>query len=177
MPMPIAIVVLALLGALTDGGADVSRPVEHHVAHASSAAPGGWTWPVEGPVLRPFDPPDNPYGSGHRGIDIGAARSTAVVAPAAGQVTFAGPVGGKLFMTIDHGGGVSSTYSWLGSLLVRKGDVVPAGLAVALTGWGHEGSLVPHLHFGVKLDGTYVDPMLYLGPLSVTAFIRLAPLG
>jgi murein DD-endopeptidase MepM/ murein hydrolase activator NlpD len=136
----------------------------------------GWTWPILGPVIRGFDLPDDPYGPGHRGIDIAASVGTAIVAPADGTVAFAGPVGGLLFLTIDHGGGVSSTYSWLTANLVRKGDVVVRGQPVAVTGWGHPGAGIPHLHFGVKLDGSYVDPMAYLGPVSLAAFVRLAPL-
>ena len=34
---------------------------------------GTWTWPVQGPVIRGFDPPDQPFGEGHRGIDIAVA--------------------------------------------------------------------------------------------------------
>ena len=136
----------------------------------------GWAWPVLGPVIRGFDLPDDPYGSGHRGIDIAASVGTVIVAPADGTVSFAGPVGGLLFLTINHGGGLSSTYSWLTADLVRKGDVVTRGQPVALTGWGHAGAPVPHLHFGVKLDGAYVDPLAYLGPITLAAFVRLAPI-
>jgi murein DD-endopeptidase MepM/ murein hydrolase activator NlpD len=142
---------------------------------ASAASAGAWTWPVVGPVIQTFDPPNIPYGSGHRGIDIAAAVGTMVVAPADGNVTFAGPVGGYLFVTIDHGGGLSSTYSWLSAKLVRKGDRVLQGQPVALTGWGHPGAPIPHLHLGVKLDGAYVDPLSYLGSISLATFVRLAP--
>jgi murein DD-endopeptidase MepM/ murein hydrolase activator NlpD len=141
-----------------------------------ASAAGTWTWPVEGPVIRPFDPPDSPYGSGHRGIDIATEVGTPVLAPAAGTVTFAGQVGGRLFVTVDHGGGLESTYSWLSELRVRRGAVVSPGDVLALSGWGHAGSLVPHLHFGVKLDDAYVDPLDYLSAGSVVALIRLAPL-
>jgi murein DD-endopeptidase MepM/ murein hydrolase activator NlpD len=142
-----------------------------------AGAAGTWTWPVSGPVIRGFDPPDSPYGAGHRGIDIATAMGTVVVAPASGTVTFAGPVGGKLFLTLDHGGGVESTYSWLGSLLVKKGATVEAGAPIATSGWGHADLTVPNLHLGVKLDDAYVDPMDYLGEASVSGFIRLAPLA
>jgi murein DD-endopeptidase MepM/ murein hydrolase activator NlpD len=145
------------------------------VPDARAATAGGWTWPVVGPVIQTFDPPDTPYGSGHRGIDIAASVGTTVVAPADGTVTFAGPVGGYLFVTIDHGGGLSSTYSWLSAKLVRKGDRVLQGQPLALTGWGHPGAPIPHLHLGVKLDGAYVDPLSYLGSISLATFVRLAP--
>jgi len=134
-------------------------------------------WPVTGAIVRGFDPPDDPYGAGHRGIDIAAAVGTLIVAPDAGVVTFAGKVGGRLFLTIDHGGGISSTCSWLSSVLVRKNDHVVRGQPVATTGWGHPELPMPHLHLGVRSNGTYVDPMAFLGPLSVTGLIRLAPLG
>ncbi|CAN5778738.1 hypothetical protein BH18ACT17_BH18ACT17_06270 [soil metagenome] len=133
-------------------------------------------WPVSGPVIRPFDPPDSPYGSGHRGIDIAAPAGTLVFPPADGRVSFAGPVGGRLFLTIDHGGGLESTYSWLAALSVRRNDLVRAGQPVALTGTGHAGDAVPNLHMGAKLDDLYVDPLDYLTPIDVSALIRLAPL-
>ena len=133
-------------------------------------------WPVSGPVIRPFDPPDSPYGSGHRGIDIAAAAGSVVLAPADGRVSFAGPVGGRLFLTIDHGGGLESTYSWLSALSVRRDDLVRAGQPVARTGAGHTGDAVPNLHMGAKLDDLYVDPLDYLTPIDVSALIRLAPL-
>ena len=98
------------------------------VISVASGAPasesGTWTWPVIGPVIRGFDPPGSPYGAGHRGIDIAAHDASVVRAPAAGVVTFAGNVGGRLFVTIDHGGGLLSTCSFLSSLLVHEGDVV-----------------------------------------------------
>jgi murein DD-endopeptidase MepM/ murein hydrolase activator NlpD len=126
-------------------------------------------------VIRGFDPPDSPYGSGHRGIDIAAAVGTPVLAPAPGTVTFAGQVAGHLFVTIDHGGGLESTYSWLSAILVRKGDGVDAAAVIAASGTGHPTDLVPNLHMGVKLDDVYVDPLDYLGPISVSGYIRLAP--
>ncbi|HLB40142.1 MAG TPA: M23 family metallopeptidase [Actinomycetota bacterium] len=146
------------------------------MAPAPLRAAGTWAWPVHGAIVRGYDPPDAPYGAGHRGIDIAAPPGTVVVSPAAGVVTFAGPVGGRLFVTIDHGGGVVSTGSWLTSLLVRKGDQVVMGQPIATTGWGHPDLAVPHLHLGVRLDGEYVDPLDYLGPPPITDLIRLAPL-
>jgi murein DD-endopeptidase MepM/ murein hydrolase activator NlpD len=139
-------------------------------------AAGDGTWPVSGPVIRAFDPPDNPFGSGHRGIDVAAGAGTSVRAAAAGSVAFAGPVGGRLFVTIDHGAGLESTYSFLTALSVRRGAIVSQGQTIGRSGSGHAGALVPHLHFGVRLADVYVDPLDYLGPVEVWQYIRLAPL-
>ena len=145
-------------------------------SHVALATSGTWAWPVVGPVIGSFDPPETPFGSGHRGVDIAAPFGTVVIAPEPGIVAFAGKVGGELFVTLDHGAGLTSTYSWLSSALVRKGDSVPRGAAIALSGRGHPDSSVPHLHFGVRRDGVYLDPLSFLGPPSVSEFIRLAPL-
>ncbi len=140
-------------------------------AHAA----GTWAWPVSGPILRPFDPPGSPYGSGHRGIDIGSPAGTTVVAPETGTVTFAGTVAGHLFVTLAHGAGLSSTYSWLAGILVNEGDLVARGQPIAASGGCHPGDVDPCLHLGVKLNDAYVDPLDYLSPLDVTSMIRLAP--
>jgi murein DD-endopeptidase MepM/ murein hydrolase activator NlpD len=140
------------------------------------AATGDWTWPVVGPVIRGFDPPDTPFSAGHRGIDVAVAEDTPVLAAAAGAVSFAGPVGGRLFVTIDHGGGLESTYSFLASVAVRRGAVVAPAQVLGTSGTGHAGETLSHLHFGVRLDDVYVDPLAYLGPVELWRFIRLAPL-
>jgi murein DD-endopeptidase MepM/ murein hydrolase activator NlpD len=55
---------------------------------------------------------------------------------------------------------------------------VAKGQVIALSGAGHPNSTEPpHLHFGVRLNGVYVDPFAYLAPLSVAGLIRLAPLA
>jgi murein DD-endopeptidase MepM/ murein hydrolase activator NlpD len=138
---------------------------------------GTWAWPVMGPVIRGFDPPTSPFGAGHRGVDIAVPLGTMILAPEAGTVSFAGRVGGELFVTIDHGGGLSSTYSWLSSAAVRKGDAVAAGQPIGATGAGHPGSVVAHLHLGVRVDGAYMDPLAYLALLGVQDLIRLVPLA
>lgn len=140
-----------------------------------ATAAGTWTWPIVGPVVRGFDPPGSPYGSGHRGIDVAAAVGTPVLAPAPGVVSFAGSVGGRLYVTIDHGGTLLSTSSFLSRVLVRRGDVVAQGEAIGLSGTGHPRDASPSLHFGVRLNGLYVNPMDYLRPASLVDLIRLAP--
>ncbi len=144
---------------------------------APARASGTWSWPVSGPVIRPFDPPTSPYGAGHRGIDVAAAVGSPVVAAAPGVVSFAGPVGGQLFVSVDHGGGVVSSYSFLSAVGVRRGDAVAQGQDVGRSGQGHAGITPTHLHFGVRVDGEYVDPLSFLAPPSLVGLIRLAPLG
>jgi len=151
------------------------RPTAGAIVASAAVGPSNWTWPVPGPILDPFDPPDTPFGAGHRGIDIAASPGTTVVAPEAAVVTFAGKVGGHLFVTLDHGGGLESTYSWVGSVLVRRGDLVGRAQPIATTGFGHPGKTPAHLHLGVRLADAYQDPLGYLGPVSVSSFIRLAP--
>lgn len=141
------------------------------------ALSGAWLWPVRGAVINAFDPPDSPFGAGHRGIDIAVPVGTTILAPESGSVSFAGRVGGHLFITIDHGGELSSTYSWLSTSSVRRGDTVARGQWIGATGVGHPGSTVPHLHFGVRFAGSYLDPLTLLGPPSVVDLIRLAPLA
>ncbi|GIV00183.1 MAG: hypothetical protein KatS3mg014_1798 [Actinomycetota bacterium] len=171
----VAAMALALLaptgGSPGAGGTDTAL----EATPTASRMRGAWAWPVIGPVIRDFDPPQDPYGAGHRGVDIAVAIGTPVRAPAAGVVSFAGKVGGELFVTLDHGQGLRSTYSWLSAVAVRQGDAVPAGGTIGLSGRGHAGATIPHLHLGVRLDGTYVDPLAYLGPAPVPEVVHLAP--
>ncbi len=141
-----------------------------------ASAFGTWTWPVAGPIIHGFDPPASPYGSGHRGIDIAATVGTMVLSPGPGVVSFSGSVGGSLFVTVDHGGGLLSTASYLSERLVRKGDAVIQGQPIGRSGTGHPADLQANLHFGVRLGGTYVDPLDFLTPASVVDLIRLAPI-
>ena len=167
---------MVLLGASSVSLRVADGPASGDPSFAAALPTGTWSWPVSGPVIRGFDPPDTPFGAGHRGIDIAVAPGSPILAPEAGTVSFAGRVGGELFVTIAHGGGLSSTYSWISAAAVRKGDVVSRGQTIGTTGTGHPGESVPHLHFGVKLDGEYVDPLHLLAPLGVQDLIRLVPI-
>jgi murein DD-endopeptidase MepM/ murein hydrolase activator NlpD len=137
---------------------------------------GTYSWPVRGQVTGEYDPPETPFGSGHRGIDIDAPLGTPVQAAEGGTVAFAGPVAGALFVSIDHPDGVRTTYSWLSEVRARAGDRVERGAIVGLTGSGHPGVDPPHLHLGARYGGEYIDPMLLLGGGSVVGLVRLAPL-
>jgi murein DD-endopeptidase MepM/ murein hydrolase activator NlpD len=160
------------------GAHALATPRVGPAAGQSPPAPeyGSYEWPVRGPVLREFEQPPDPYAPGHRGIDIGVALGTPVVAPKNGVVAFAGWVGGSLFVSVDHPDGVRTTYSWLTSVAVQKGDVVDQGFVIATSGHGHAEVLTPHLHFGARIGVVYIDPMLLLEGASVVGLIHLAPL-
>ena len=117
--------------------------------------------PVPGPITRHFEQPPTPYSAGHRGIDFGAPVGTRVVAAAAGTVSFAGQVGGSLFVSVDLPGGLRTTYSFLSAILVKKGQAVAQGQLIAKSGPGAAGEQ-PNLHFGLRSGDTYLDPEPYL---------------
>lgn len=148
----------ALLGPLGPAAAGMPR--------GNPAVDAGWTWPLEPQpaVARPFDPPARPWLSGHRGVDLAAAPGSAVRAPQAGRVVFSGRVVDRPVVTIDHGGGLRSSFEPVEA-------TVPVGSAVArgeefgvLSGSGAahcaEGAC---LHWGVRREDDYVDPLAFLG--------------
>jgi murein DD-endopeptidase MepM/ murein hydrolase activator NlpD len=162
----------ALLAPAALGDPDASNPQE---APIPAPSVGAYGWPVEGPVIRRFEPPTRPYGAGHRGIDIAASTGTDVKASADGRVAFAGRVAGDLHVSVDHPDGVRTSYSYLSAVAVRRGDSVARGEVIGRTAAGHPGVTSPHLHFGARLAGQYIDPMLLLERGSLVGLIHLAP--
>lgn len=148
---------------------------------AEASAPEAPLPPVQGGISRGFENPPNPFGAGHRGVDIPLTPGTPVVAPLDGTVVFAGPVAGDRFVTLRHGGGVEAletTYSFLSRVDVRVGQAVRAGDVVGASGAGHPGEGRPGLHFALRRGGRYVDPAPLLGspPGDVSALVSLGPL-
>ena len=117
--------------------------------------------PAPGPITRHFEQPATQYSAGHRGIDFGVPIGTVVVAAAAGTVSFAGQVGGSLFVSVDHPGGLRTTYSFLSAVLVKKGQALSQGQPIARSGPGAAGEQ-PNLHFGLRSGADYLDPEPYL---------------
>lgn len=98
----------------------------------------------------------------HSGIDIAAPTGTSIVATSGGVVTSAGwnsSMGN--YVMISHGNGLVSIYMHASSLCVSTGESVSAGQLIALVGSTGD-STGPHLHFGVRLNGSYVSPWDYL---------------
>src|SRR2546423_870004 len=127
--------------------------------------------PVPGSITRHFEAPPTPYAAGHRGIDFGAAVGTPVVAAAGGIVSFAGQVGGSLFVSIDHDGGLRTTYSFLSAILVKKSQAVAQGQQIARSGPGAAGGKA-HPPFAGRSSTGHPHPKPYpLAPL------RRNPLG
>lgn len=141
--------------------------------HAANAPPAGMIMPLTGritswfarsrlhPILRVW--------RAHRGIDVAAAAGTRIVAPAAGIVASVGrKFGFGLTVEIVHGGGVTTRYAHLRSALVKPGDRVAQGAAIATVGASGLAT-APHLHFEVLLKGKAVDPVKFLASTSTGA--------
>src|SRR4051812_42754296 len=128
---------------------------------------GAWTWPVDGPVLRPFAFGPDPYAAGqHRGVDIGAAFGTPVRAPTGGRVSFAGTVpGGGKTLTVQTADGYAVTLLHLGSIGVARGATVVEGEPVGTVGSSATvQETEPYLYLGVRRAA---DPQGYLDPLTL----------
>ena len=98
----------------------------------------------------------------HTGIDIGVASGNAVVAANAGTVIKAGWNNSYGYMVmIDHGGGIVTLYAHNSSLCVSSGQSVSMGQTIAYSG-STGMSTGPHLHFEVRVNGEYVNPLSYV---------------
>lgn len=130
---------------------------------------GAYKWPVPGKynISSPFGYRIHPiYGTRkmHTGIDIsyGGQYGTTVVAANSGTVIFSGWKSGYgNTVMIDHGGQMVTLYAHNQSLLVSAGQNVNVGQAIALGG-STGNSTGPHLHFEVRKNGNYVNPLSYL---------------
>ena len=98
----------------------------------------------------------------HKGIDIGASSGSAIVAAASGRVTtsaYSSSAGN--YVVISHGNGISTVYMHASARYVSEGDVVSKGQTIAAVG-STGFSTGPHLHFGVIVNGSYVNPLGYV---------------
>jgi murein DD-endopeptidase MepM/ murein hydrolase activator NlpD len=122
-------------------------------------------WPVGGWLSSGFGYRNDPFTGRyvmHEGVDIVAPPGTSIVATADGRVCFAGTKSGHgRVVEIDHGYGYITFYGHCQSLRVNYGDVVRRGHIIATV--GRSGKTTGyHLHYGVKVSGSWVNPVNYI---------------
>lgn len=127
---------------------------------------GTFTWPCPSSkyITSSFGYRIHPilkYWKMHTGVDIGASTGKDIIAAGSGRVIKAEPYGayGNCVM-IDHGGGIVTLYGHASKLCCKAGDVVARGTKIAEVGMTGTAT-GPHLHFEVRVNGEYVDPMQY----------------
>ncbi|MGO3796067.1 MAG: M23 family metallopeptidase [Pauljensenia sp.] len=123
-----------------------------------------WDWPSGSPVAvaRDFDPPEQPWLAGHRGVDLDVDVGSEVRAPADGVVVFAGTVVDRDVVSLQHGA-FRSAFEPV-KPLVAAGDQVERGQVIATVEPGHSPGA---LHWGVRTGpDAYVNPLrMLVGPV------------
>lgn len=115
----------------------------------------GLIWPLRGNISSPFGMRGSSF---HRGIDITGAKGKSIIAAAPGTVVASRWQGSYGYMVeIRHNEQVATLYAHASKLLVKRGDYVQQGQAIALVGSTGK-STGPHLHFEVKVKGQHVNP-------------------
>jgi murein DD-endopeptidase MepM/ murein hydrolase activator NlpD len=113
-------------------------------------------------VIHGFQVGPARWSAGHRGVDLAARSGAEVRAPANGTVVFAGVLAGRPVLSIDHGGGLISSFEPALSRL-QRGDSVERGEVVATLGPGPTHCWPTScLHWGVRQNGRYIDPLTLL---------------
>lgn len=118
--------------------------------------------PLSGTITSKFGKRADPFSDGegfHYGVDIENEIGSVILATGKGKVIVAheNELAGK-YVEIDHGNGIVSRYLHCNKLLVKEGDNVKRGQAIAEL--GNTGrSTGPHLHFELRYDGTPFDPL------------------
>jgi hypothetical protein len=159
---------LVAAGLLAVAGMVLALP-----AAAANGTAAGWSWPLRPrpPVAAAFEAPAGPYAPGHRGVDLVAPAGSLVLAAASGTVAFAGRVAGRGVVSVDHPGGLRTTYEPVAAR-VSRGDRVSGGTVLGVLEAGP--SHCPGrscLHWGLRRGDTYLDPLALLG----AARVRLLP--
>lgn len=155
-------VVAAMIVAAVSGSAARAEPSPLRDERRENEPQIRWSWPVHPPrIVQAYRAPAHAYGPGHRGIDLAAEVGAEVLAPDDGVVAFAGTVVDRPIVTIDHGGGLTSTLEPVAprmpaGAVVRRGD--PVG-TVSTGGHTAPGAL----HLGARRDDVYLNPLQLLG--------------
>ena len=125
-----------------------------------------WLVPTENyRITSPFGMRIHPvygYEKMHTGVDLAAPKNTPIYASRAGVVVWAGWGNtGGWWVKVDHGDGFATTYLHMTRYTVKIGDFVEAGQKIGYMG-STGVSTGSHLHFGVMLNGVWVDPLKYI---------------
>lgn len=140
--------------------------------------PRSGVWPLDPvpDVVRGFDPPDAPWGSGHRGVDLSGAVGQAVRAALPGTITYAGRLAGRGVVVVSHGD-TRTTYEPVAAA-VSVGDQVAAGDGLGrLELPGSHCFPSACLHWGWLRGELYLDPLDLVGAGPVRLLPFLAPSG
>lgn len=126
-----------------------------------------WPCPSGNRITSNFGGRESPTegaSSNHQGIDISASTGSSIVAAASGTATISTySYSAGNYIMIHHGGGVYTVYMHCSELLVSAGQEVSQGQVIAKVGsTGY--STGPHLHFGIRVNGSYVNPAKYVSP-------------
>lgn len=156
-----AVVAVGVLVALSPAAAH-AQVTEPRPDGGTVSLARDWRWPVHPfRLTHPFVAPPHEYGPGHRGIDLLPVEDGGVRAPAGGVVAFSGQVAGRGVITVDHGDGLVSTLEPVDSPL-SAGTPVDVGTTLGTVSAGGHAE-AGTVHFGVRLDGVYINPLVLLG--------------
>ena len=123
-------------------------------------SPAPWVAPTWGELSSGFG---MRWGEMHEGVDIANDLGTPIRAASAGTVVDSGPASGYgLWIRIDHGRGVVTTYGHVHETRVGVGQKVESGRTIATLG-SRGNSTGPHLHFQIDVSGKAVDPVAFYG--------------
>ncbi|MFC4603059.1 M23 family metallopeptidase [Rhodococcus kronopolitis] len=137
----------------------------------AAAAAFGWPLSPRPALGRAFDPPEQDWLPGHRGVDLVGTPGGPVLAAGDGVVVFAGDVAGRPVVSVDHPGGLRTTYEPVRAT-VRPGLRVTRGAVLGTLEPDHPGC-AECLHWGLRRGRLYLDP---LGLVRSTP-VRLKPLN
>lgn len=133
----------------------------------------GFSWPLEPPaaVARPFEAPGSEFGPGHRGVDLVGRSGQQVLAAADGVVVHAGWLVDRAVVSVEHPGGLRTSYEPL-TPVVARGDRVTRGQLIGHLEPGHPDCPAQAcLHWGLREGERYRDPLALLA----SARVRLLP--
>ena len=148
----------------------ISQPVTETQARGTIPRPtwfptGSFRWPCSGSITSYFGYRNTGIRGAstyHQGLDIANSYGTAIYAADGGTVTYSGWQSGYGYLVIvDHGNGYQTYYGHNSSLIVSVGEHVYKGQQVARMGSTGISS-GNHCHFGIKKNGTFVNPLNYL---------------